>query len=151
MVILQIHPMDNNLGITKHNRAAAIKICKANQEQVRLCDIIVANCNPFRGICMDDGTAYELGFGNALGKISYGYISKFTNLGERTAADYVCVKHESGMYIDKEGYLTDDFPTAINLMMEGGMELSGGRLVEGDFETCLIAIRQDIDSGKLVL
>ncbi|MCE2486667.1 MAG: hypothetical protein J4F42_14220 [Desulfurellaceae bacterium] len=47
--------------------------------------------------------------------------------------------------------VTDDFGTSINLMMQCGMLDSGGRLVEGDFEACLQAIREDIDSGRLSL
>ncbi len=57
-----------------------------------------------------------------------------------------------GQQVDEDGFLlVDDFGTSINLMLQCGMLDSGGRLVEGDFEGCLKAIRQDLDSGQLLL
>ena len=57
-----------------------------------------------------------------------------------------------GRKIDQDGFLlVDDFGTSINLMMQCGMFDSGGRLVEGDFETCLQAVRHDLDNGTLLL
>jgi hypothetical protein len=47
--------------------------------------------------------------------------------------------------------VVDDFGTAINLMLECGMLLGGGRLVAGSFEDCLRAMRTDLDTGKLSL
>jgi hypothetical protein len=56
------------------------------------------------------------------------------------------------LHADREGYLvTDDFGTSINLMMDCGMLDHGGRLVEGGFEACLRAVREDLDTGRLRL
>lgn len=152
---IPLHPMDNNLDLGRRGMKVAMRIQRGDVRQVIACDIVVANCNPFRGICMDDGTAYELGYGNALGKPSYGYIQEDIPLSMRTRRDYPCTKrrrrHKS-IVVDREGYeVTDDFGTRINLMMECGMLGRGGRLVVGDFEDCLQAIRDDIEHGKLVL
>ena len=115
--------------------------------------IVVANCNPFRGALMDDGTAYELGFGNALGKPSYGYLqSKYTYNQRMINHGQAFVSQWRKAYVDCQGYsLVDDFGTFINLMMQCGMTEYGGRLVHGFFEDCLKAIREDLDSGILIL
>lgn len=141
---IPLHPADNSLHLENSNYETATQIYLGNIKQIKDCDIVIANCNPFRSPCViDDGTAYELGFGNALGKISYGYITKLEPLAEKTK------RHFST--IDPEGYLVfDDFTTSINLMMQCGMTETRGRLIEGNFEDCLRAIREDIDSGKLL-
>ncbi len=147
-----LHPMDNNLDLGRCDIETAKKIQLGDVNQIRECDIVVANCNPFRSVCvMDDGTAYELGYGNALGKVSYGYIANMEPLDRRTARDYPgTLNPDTGLYVDKDGYLvTDAFDTSINLMMQCGMLASGGRLIEGDFEACLRAIRTDLETGRL--
>jgi nucleoside 2-deoxyribosyltransferase len=147
-----LHPMDNNLDLGDGDMKTAMRIYGGDIGQIRQCDIVVANCNGFRGVCMDDGTAYELGFGNALGKPSYGHILEKMSLVSRTIRDYPYSTTPDGRSVDTEGYLvTDDFGTSINLMMQCGMMFLGGRLVEGDFEACLKALRSDLDSDKLVL
>lgn len=149
---IPLHPMDNNIELAEKDMKTAMRIYQGDVGQVRECDIVVANCNAFRGACMDDGTAYELGYGNALGKPSYGHIRELFPLVGRTILEYPCELREDGVFIDKDGYLiTDDFGTSINLMMECGMILRGGRLIEGDFEACLQVIRADLDSGVLRL
>jgi nucleoside 2-deoxyribosyltransferase len=130
----------------------AIQIYLGDIQQITLCDIVVANCNAFRGALIDDGTAYELGFGNALGKPSYGYIDTMIPAVQNIRNRYPCTTGPAGIPIDQDGYLVvDDFGTAINLMMQCGMMLSGGRLIEGNFERCLQAIRADLDAGVLQL
>ena len=119
-----LHPMDNTVDLGKKDYETATRIYQANVNQIHECNIIIANCNPFRSMCvMDDGTAYELGFGNALGKISYGYITKKELLTDRTTRDYPTqLDIISNLHIDKEGYaVTDAFDTSINLMMQCGM------------------------------
>jgi len=145
-----LHPMDNNIAIVDKSLATAMKIYRGDVCQIKECDIVVANCNQFRGGLMDDGTAYELGYGNALGKPSYGYIEDALSYNERIR------KYEEGhggvspgIDRDQNGYiLTEDF-TLINPMMQCGMSAHGGRLIVGSFEDCLKAIRHDVDCGSL--
>jgi len=147
-----LHPLDNSLDLGAEDMETAMRIFRGDIQQIRDCDVVVANCNGFRGVCMDDGTAYELGFGNALGKPSYGYIAELGSQVLRTIRDYPTRPHDEKVHIDKEGYLvTDDFGTSINLMMQCGMIDGGGRLIEGDFEACLKALRADLDEGRLKL
>lgn len=149
---IPLHPMDNNLDLGNKDLETAMRIYRGDVEQVENCDVVVANCNSFRGVCMDDGTAYELGYGNALGKPSYGYIERLGSLVERTKLLYPNHPFNGNIHIDKDGYLLiDDFGTSINLMMQCGMQFRGGKLVEGNFEECLRVLRADLDAGILTL
>ena len=147
-----LHPMDNNVDLSESSMRTATKIYRGDIGQIKACDMIVANCNAFRGGLIDDGTAYELGYGNALGKPTYGYIERLIPAQEFLPSRCSFTTLPDGQKIDQDGFLlVDDFGTSINLMMECGMLDSGGRLVEGDFEACLKAVRQDLDSGTLRL
>ena len=48
------------------------------------CDIIIANVTPFRGPSADDGTAFELGFFDALGRPAFAYSNVAGDLAART-------------------------------------------------------------------
>lgn len=48
---------------------AAMRIGQHDEEMIRSCFAIIANITPFRGPSADVGTAYEMGFGRALGLI----------------------------------------------------------------------------------
>ena len=130
----------------------AMQIYLGNLHYIRQCDIIVANCNAFRGALVDDGTAYELGVGQALGKPTYGYIETAVPETQKILQRYPCHIQPDGIPIDRDGYLVvDDFGTAVNLMLECGMLLSGGHLVEGSFEDCVRTLRADLETGALLL
>lgn len=147
-----LHPMDNNIDLTDGSLQTATSIYRADVGQIKDCDVVVANCNAFRGALIDDGTAYELGYGNALGKPSYGYIDELLPALELMRRRCTFTLRPDGHQVDQDGYLfVDDFGTSINLMMQCGMLDGGGRLVEGDFEACLRAVREDLDVGRLTL
>ena len=147
-----LHPMDNNVDLSDSSMRTATGIYRGDIGQIKACDIVIANCNAFRGALIDDGTAYELGYGNALGKPTYGYIERLLPEQELLQERCVFTTLPDGRKVDQDGFLlVDDFGTSINLMMQCGMLDSGGRLVAGDFETCLKAIRHDLDHGTLLL
>ena len=147
-----LHPMDNNVDLSDRSMQTATRIYRADVGQIRTCDLVVANCNAFRGALMDDGTAYELGYANALGKPTYGYIDRLLPAHEFAPTKWPFTALPDGRLADADGYLlVDDFGTSINLMMQCGMTDTGGRLVEGDFEACLQAARRDLDAGTLRL
>ncbi len=143
-----LHPLDNDVDI-KDKRAAMYKIYGGNIAQIKRCHVVVANCNLFRGGCMDDGTAYELGYAHALGKSTYGYIDRLMALKERVPLYYPCREHAQGRVIDKDGFLVEDFGGSINLMMQCGIYNTGGALLEGDLEACLKVMREDVAEGIL--
>jgi len=148
-----LHPMDNNVDVSDISYNTAVRIYRGDIRQIHECDIVVANCNSFRGALIDDGTAYELGFGNALGKPSYGYISTLDSYNLRIHKfPGTYFSQDVNAYVDRDGYvLVDDFGTFINLMMQCGMTEHGGRLIHGSFKDCLKAIQEDLIMGALVL
>ncbi len=63
----------------------ARRISEENENLMRGCDALVANCTPFRSVSMDIGTGYEIGFMHGLGKPVFGYSNVSQSLAERTA------------------------------------------------------------------
>jgi nucleoside 2-deoxyribosyltransferase len=150
--LFRLAPLHRFMALPSEEMRCAMKIYLGNITYVRACDIVVANCNAFRGALVDDGTAYELGLGNGLGKPTYGYVDAALPAVQNVLKRYPCTIPADGVPVDQDGYLVvDDFGTAVNLMLECGMLLGGGRLVEGSFEDCLRAMRTDLDTGQLSL
>ncbi len=85
--------------------------------------------SPFRGVSMDSGTAFEMGFMAAAGKTVLGYTNVAKGFAERSAHYYV-----SGAQCDvdrySEGTSIERFEMADNLMMVERL----GRPVRGRFD-----------------
>ncbi|MEM7180911.1 MAG: nucleoside 2-deoxyribosyltransferase [Spirochaetota bacterium] len=123
----------------------AEKIFQANCQLIDECDIVIANCNPFRLAIVDDGTSFEIGYAFANQKLIYGHIRKKKPLPEIVQERIATGLHKSGYLIDREGYLlNEDFGNTINLMLEFSILNSGGKLSEGSFEDCLRTIVRDL-------
>jgi nucleoside 2-deoxyribosyltransferase len=105
------------------------------------CDLVIANCNSFRGALIDDGTSFEIGYAFAKKKMVCGFIDKKGNLPELVANRIPVKTHSSGYMIDNDGYLlNEDFGNSINLMMEMAIKKSNGIFVEGNFEEVLLQL-----------
>ncbi len=115
-----LYPLDNTC-------TAASGIFEANTEMIRRCDIIAANMNDFRGSEPDSGTAFELGYGYALGKTLYCYRSDIRTLRQRLGCT------------DADGFNVEDFGLSLNLMIA-----VPSVVVKGGFEDCLKQIKDDI-------
>lgn len=101
-------PVDTALpeGLQGHAMAAFIK--RANIELIRRCDAVVANVSPFRGPNMDPGTAWEIGFAEALGRPVILWSETTALLAERTPGNGVT---------DPDGWMVENFGLAENLMI----------------------------------
>ncbi|MFV0352163.1 MAG: nucleoside 2-deoxyribosyltransferase [Oscillospiraceae bacterium] len=106
---------------------AADDILKMNLERIDACDIVAANVNPFRGHEMDSGTAFEIGYAHAKGKIIYAYMDDTRTMVEKM-----------GSQTDAAGYRVEDFGLPLNLMIA-----CTSKLVKGDLQDCLQAICND--------
>jgi nucleoside 2-deoxyribosyltransferase len=123
-----VFPLDAGLdlcGLAKPEQAQ--RISAANEGLMRSCAGLIANLTPFRGVSMDSGTAFEVGFMRALGRPVLGY----TNV----AADY---RARAELYRSAPPPLPDfdcpeaeieDFGGAENLMIEVAIIASGGTVV----------------------
>ncbi|TGM57051.1 nucleoside 2-deoxyribosyltransferase [Leptospira adleri] len=138
-----LSPFDSDIPRDlERNRDLARKIFFGNCELIRKSDIVLANCNPFRGPLVDDGTAFEIGYAFALGKNIYGYAKSLPPLPEIVKGSISTFPHSSGYEMDKDGYLlNEDFGNSLNLMLQYAIE-NRGVLVEGEFEDVLKEIAE---------
>ena len=123
-----VFPLDAGLdlaGLAKAEQAR--RIAAACEGMMRSCDALIANLTPFRGVSMDAGTAYEVGFMRALGRPVLGYTNVTADYRERCEAyrraapplpDADCPDAE-----------IEDFDGAENLMIEAAIVASGGTVV----------------------
>ena len=77
-------PLDAQLdldGLPTLDRARRISL--GNEGLMRSCDALIANLTPFRGVSMDSGTAFEVGFMQALGRPLSGYTNVLPDYRER--------------------------------------------------------------------
>lgn len=80
-------------------------------------DIIVANLTPFRGHEMDSGTAFEVGFADALGKHIYGYSNIYETYLERMLNIPGTYQDHNGAWRDKENNVIENFDITENCMI----------------------------------
>ncbi len=122
------YPLDAQLDLAGLPKAeAARRISLANEALMRSCDFLIANCTPFRGVSMDVGTAFEVGYMRALGRPVLGYTNTPLHLRERSAMgrSRIDLPFDS----DAAGVEIEDFGLAENLMIEIAITESCGTLV----------------------
>lgn len=107
-------------------REHAFAIARANEMLIRRCQIVLANLSPFRSPSVDPGTAFEIGFAQALGSRIFGYSCREAPFAARTL-------YYSGMdddsTVDVHGYSIERFGLVDNLMIDAAVDASGGRIV----------------------
>ncbi len=89
-----VFPLDAGLdlaGLAKPEQAR--RISAANEGLMRSCAGLIANLTPFRGVSMDAGTAFEVGFMRALGRPVLGYTNVTADYRERAEAWRRAVPH----------------------------------------------------------
>jgi nucleoside 2-deoxyribosyltransferase len=148
-----VFPLDNALDLAGLGKAEqARRIALTNEGLMRSCAALIANLTPFRGVSMDAGTAFEVGFMRALGRPVAGY----TN----TSADYLARSQVMRALPplpfdgDRPDVAIEDFDLAENLMLEIAILESGCAVVRNQvapgtemtdlagFRQCLAAIRR---------
>jgi nucleoside 2-deoxyribosyltransferase len=124
-----VFPFDTELDLSALTKTeAARRISLANEALMASCDLAVANMTPFRGVSMDAGTAFEVGFMRALGRPVLGYTNTMLDLRERSEmgrAGGVRLPFDS----DAPDCEVEDFGLAENLMIEIAVLESGGSVV----------------------
>jgi len=121
-------PLDAQLDLAALPPAEqARRISQANEGLMRSCDGIIANLTPFRGVSMDSGTAFEVGFMQALGRPLAGYTNVTADYAERARAFQA--RGPLTADSDRPDLEIEDFGLAENLMIEVAILASGGRVV----------------------
>jgi nucleoside 2-deoxyribosyltransferase len=141
-----VFPLDNALdlaGLAKVEQARRISL--ANEGLMRSCDALIANLTPFRGVSMDAGTAFEVGFMRALGRPVAGYTNAVDHHLDRARA------FRAGAALpfdaDRPEVEIEDFDLAENLMIEIAIRESDcsvvrNRVGRGEEMTDLAGFRQ---------
>lgn len=103
-----VFPLDSGLQLTTPlaREENGYLIYEANCKLIRSCHAILANVSPFRGPSLDARTAFEIGYGRALGLDVVGYTSNRTLYKERVTPD---------------GLMIEDFGVIDNSMIHGAL------------------------------
>lgn len=124
-----VYPLDNAIEGAAHlpPQELARRISHGNERLMRSCDLVIANCTPFRSISIDAGTAFEIGFMQALGKPVLGYSNTTADYATRVRATAAAVGH----VWDPQSSAADieDFGLAENLMIAIAILDAGGEFV----------------------
>jgi len=121
-------PLDAQLDLDRLPPAEqARRISQANEGLMRSCDALIANLTPFRGVSMDSGTAFEVGFMQALGRPLAGYTNVTPDYSKRVQAFQA--RGPATMDSDRADLEIEDFGLAENLMIEVAIVSSGCRVV----------------------
>lgn len=79
-----------------------------NLKLIEISDYVIANLDPFRGPSVDVGTAIEIGYAKAIGKVIVGYYNSLINEYKDRVKDN---------YIDDKYPTVEDFGIQDNLMV----------------------------------
>lgn len=101
-------PLDNKLDLSsngKHSNASSIY--NSNTKLIDMCDALIANIEPFRGVSADPGTAFEIGYAIAKNKFVTLYTSDLRFYTDRV---------ENSLY-KNDKWNIEDFDMVDNLML----------------------------------
>jgi len=132
--LVPVSPGDLTIPETPTKRERGLAISAIDEQLMHSADAIIANLTPFRGIAADTGTVFELGFMCGLGKLVFAYSNTAADHFSRTRDYYggrVALSAD-GHLRGPDEMLLEDFDMAENLMLDGGVERRGGRVIMRD-------------------
>ena len=152
-----VFPIDVEVE-TKGKAPKEVGLCisEINEDLIKSCKIVIANITPFRGPSADVGTAYEMGFAHALGKLVLAYTNMALPFTERTieALNDQVNRSDDGRLRDPKGMFIEENRLTDNLMIDGCINANSKLLVVedapvgqlytylGGFEKCLVAAQK---------
>lgn len=123
-----LSPFDSEL-----NTSSAKEIFEVNVKIIGQVDAIFANIIPFRGANVDDGTAFEIGYGFANGQQIYGY----SELASHSYSEIVKLQNiKDNLFPHIESF---NYPC--NLMIAEAIHQTSGKIFT-TFEQCLVDFSQ---------
>lgn len=157
-----LFPLDQEIESTGLSPSAlAVRIYDANCALMRSCNALIANMTPFRSPSMDVGTAFEVGFAEALGKPVFGYSNVAPLLVDRVLKDCGGHRRDGAKPLDPRGLEIEDFGLAENLMIAVPTERDGGEVFSGtvpeeelfldltSFERCVRRVAERLASRNM--
>lgn len=131
-----IFPFDGELSdeqIKTNPRLGAGIIYKNNIELINKCQGLIANITPFRGVHMDPGTSFEIGYAIGMKMEISCYTQDGRDLlsraGDGNKTCTRCLKP-----VDRDGYLIENFGMSENLMIKAALNEQGRRVVRVDVD-----------------
>ena len=109
------YPLDTDIAPDAPLETARA-IYRANVALIDSASAIIADISPFRGPHMDQGTAWEIGYGIAKGLPVYAWSTDFVNLLDRIRR-HVGAHVRNGRTVDDKGWTIEDFGLIDNLMI----------------------------------
>lgn len=113
-----VAPLDGEgdwAALPPDRQAAAIR--QANVDKIRACDGVIACISPFRGPGADAGTAWEMGYAEALGKPVFCWCEETRPYIDRVEHQ----KDDDGRaFCQVHGMVVEDFGLVDNLMLTAG-------------------------------
>ncbi len=109
-------------------REFGLRISSVDEHMMNSADGIIANLTPFRGIAADVGTAFELGYMCAQGKIACAYTNVADSHFDRAMRHYEgsVSKDENGRWRGSDGISIEAVEMIDNLMLHGGVVRRSG-------------------------
>lgn len=155
-----VYPLDNTIAdaASLSPQALARAISHGNERLMRSCDLLIANCTPFRGVGMDAGTAFEIGFMQALGRPVFAYSNVTDDYAARVRA--TPPDAQAAWCDESRGADIEDFGLPENLMIAVAVLDSAGRFVTravgadrrlsdlAAFEECLALARKVVVTAQ---
>lgn len=130
-------PLDGQVDLNYGTpRAKAMRIFGADIGLLESCDIVIANLTPFRGPSADVGTAVEVGWAAARGKLVFAYDTR--------ARTY---DYKNRLMAADDGKQIENFGLTDNLMLHGCLALP----VFTSFEDALVAVKfylENVETAK---
>ncbi len=132
--LIPVSPGDLTIPETPTKRERGLAISAIDEQLMNSADAIIANLTPFRGIAADTGTVFELGFMCGRGKLAFAYSNTAADHFSRTSDYYggMVALGADGRVRGPDGMSFEDFDMAENLMLDGGVESRGGRVIVRD-------------------
>lgn len=121
-----------------NDKAYGHLIASRNEEYMNQAAAIVANLTPYHGPSGDIGTAYEMGYMRAQGKLVVGYTNDALCFAARVAewngGGRSLHRDERGLLRTHDGFMIEDFGPEFreNVMLEHAGALLGGNLHPND-------------------
>lgn len=124
--LIGVSPFDNEVPRGPDPAAAGAAIYAANRRSMDGCDWCIANITPFRGVSVDPGTAFEVGYMCARGAVVFAYSADGSAYHERVNRLEPVPELHSGT-----GWSVERFGQVENLMIPFGVAESGGQVITG--------------------
>jgi nucleoside 2-deoxyribosyltransferase len=129
--LVGVFPLDAELALTRQDGISE-RIFNANVTLMRQCAAVVANITPFRGLSVDPGTAFEVGFAFALGKPVFAYTNVATNYRDRVVDAFGAGAQAEGREFAGDGMSVENFGLVDNLMIAEAVRSQGWEIVVRD-------------------